>query len=123
MRRCDFNVHTINPDLPVNHIRIIAHPFSEPNVCGWFIYCTNRINYVTNTGNEFDLVNFHELIIHFEVEIVVHHKVKLSNEIPAGALAYWRRYCRRKYQHAIAQALQRELDLPGEIAEVISKLA
>jgi hypothetical protein len=67
------------------------------------------------------LVDFHEYVPTYYMLAYMCDKSTVIDEIYVGARAYWRKWCHREYQRVIAQVLQRELDLPGEIAAVISE--
>jgi hypothetical protein len=75
-------------------------------------------------SNVIPLVNLHELNVKWDrTWETICDKKQLSAEIYNEARAYWRKWSTRKYQKAIAQWLQRELELPGEVAATISKFA
>ena len=47
-------------------------------------------------------------------------KRQLTPRIYDDVRACWRKWCHRRYQKAVAQWIQRELMLPGEVAQMIS---
>jgi hypothetical protein len=64
---------------------------------------------------DFDLLEYHTL------ELYICNKQKLRKEICDGARAYWHKQFHRKYyQPTLAQWIQRELELPGEVAWTIA---
>jgi hypothetical protein len=82
------------------------------NLNGWkFITST----FIVDLGGIFD---------YYTVDLHMRMKKKLRKEIHVGARAYWyRQFHREYYWRALAQWLQRELELPGEIAVMISEFA
>ena len=69
------------------------------------------------------LVDFHEDAPTYNTIAHMHNKTASADEACAVARVYWRKWSHREYQRAIAQWLQRELYLPGEVANAISEFA
>ena len=69
------------------------------------------------------IVDFDGIFDYDAVNLHVHTKQKLCKEIRVAARTYWYKQFHREYRRTIAQWLQREIELPGEIAAAISDFA
>jgi ribosomal protein S16 len=88
----------------------------------------NGIYLVVQTGAHWSykitLVDLQKLMIRISAEQawkMINCKKQISTTIYNAASMYWKKRNHREYQMVIAQWVQRELELPGEIAELISK--
>jgi hypothetical protein len=87
--------------------------------CDWMV--TIDYNSYTESGSYTAtfLANFDGILDFRAVESHICEKQKVCEEIHAGSRAYWKKRNHREYQKAVAQWVQRELELPGEIAEMV----
>jgi hypothetical protein len=67
------------------------------------------------------LVDFHVEAPTYDMIALLYNKSSVGDEVYIGAKAYWKRWCHREYQKAIAQWMQRELKIPGEVAHSIAE--
>ena len=123
MQPNDFVKTTSQPDLPTNHFHTGNTMRTPYNSNEWFSTPVDCITIVTDIGITTEIVSLHNLYLGLDVFADMQRKAILSNSISDAARAYWRRRSHREYQRTIAQYLQRELELPGEVAKMILAFA
>jgi hypothetical protein len=121
MQPSDFAAPSARPSSPPAyiHIRGTSPEDEYRGYDGQLLSLVDRINIVTNTGLETEIVNLHEQYLLLEVNGSMILKKRLTDGMFDSARDYWRKRSRNQYQRAIAQWMQREMDLPGEVATMI----
>jgi hypothetical protein len=96
---------------------------ADPNYDSPYTFDVDGIYYIPVNKIATKLVSFYTWIYDVGVCDSIDRKRDVCREIYAGARKYWYRHFHREYyQKAIAQWVQRDLDLPGEVAKLISEL-
>jgi hypothetical protein len=95
---------------------------ADPDFDSPYTFDVDGIYYISTDKVATKLVNFYAWMYDVYACNLIGDKWRVCKDIRDGARAYWhRRFHREYYQRVIAQWVQRELELPGEVARMISE--
>lgn len=127
MRPSNFTKFKPSIEWPMKRIKVVYCESDERSGFDkWGVstqFDTKAIHFITSGDEHPKLVDFYDPINAIGVHTVMIRKCLLLRGVQNARKIYWRKWYRREYQRVIAQWLQRELEFPGEIAELISSFA